>query len=125
MIDLENGFWNITLSKESRPITSIFSMAVDCFSTKLFFSAHIAPCSSITQIQNDNKVVIEYASRTLNKTETNYSVTEKECLAVIWGITKMRYYIEGYKFTVLTDHVSLKWLQTFQTLNGSVARWSI
>lgn len=37
----------------------------------------------------------------------------------------MRYYLEGYSFTVMTDHLSLKWLQNIESPTGRIARWSI
>ena len=36
-------------------------------------------------------------------------VIEKACLVVKWGIWKMRGYLKGYHFTVITDHQSFKW----------------
>ena len=48
--------------------------------------------------------VISYASRVLNPTEQRYSVTEKECLGVVWGLRKYRHLILGYKVHILTDH---------------------
>lgn len=61
----------------------------------------------LTQEIDGEEVLIAYGSRMLNNAERNYPVTEKQCLAVVWCISKLRYYLEGYTFTVLTGHVSL------------------
>ena len=51
---------------------------------------------------------IVYLSRTLDQHERNYTVSEKELLAVLWSIEKLRPYVEDYHFTVVTDHSTLK-----------------
>lgn len=72
----------------------------------------------------DEKPIYFYSAK-LNSAQKNYSVTERECLAVIKSIEKFRPYVEGYDFTVITDHSSLKWLMTTKDLNGRLARWSL
>ncbi|GFX42191.1 retrovirus-related Pol polyprotein from transposon 17.6 [Trichonephila clavipes] len=42
----------------------------------------------IGAVLQQNQKLIAFASRTLNKAERNYTVTERECLAVIWALNK-------------------------------------
>ena len=74
-------------------------------------------------LQQDNRV-IAYTSRALTKLEKNYSVIEKECLALIYAFKQFRHYLLGNHFTVLTDHNPLIWLSS-QKMQGRLCRWAL
>ena len=68
--------------------------------------------------------VIAYASRILTKAEANYSVIQRECLAVVYGIRQFRHYLLGRSFQLWTDHKPLQWLSE-QRMEGMLCRWAL
>ena len=72
-----------------------------------------------------NEHPIMFFSQALTPAERQYSVTERECLAVVRGIKKSRPYIEGGFVTVITDHHSLKWLLQIKEPEGRLCRWAL
>ena len=69
--------------------------------------------------------VICYGGRSLKPNEKNWPISEKEGLALVEGIKYFHIYLANKKFTVLTDHIALKWLQDISQKNGRLYRWSL
>lgn len=79
----------------------------------------------LTQGTSSDEKVICYMSQKLSAAERKYSATERELLAVISAIMKFRPYIEGSKFTVITDNSSLQFLRNLKEPTGRLARWAL
>ena len=68
---------------------------------------------------------IQFASKRFSPSQRKYSAPQRECLAMIWGIERFHYYLYGRKFTLLTDHDSLKWLKSLKSSNKMFFRWTL
>ncbi|XP_022819396.1 uncharacterized protein LOC111351609 [Spodoptera litura] len=75
------------------------------------------------QISQDRPIA--FASRTMNKAECNYSVTEKECLAILFGTKVFRPYLYGNRFSIVTDHKPLQWLFNCKDPGSRLIRWRL
>ena len=70
--------------------------------------------------------VVQYLSHQLNETQQRWPIIEKEAYAIVYSIQKLRPYLLGSKFTVMTDHKPLKYLFSSPfTASAKIQRWAI
>eukprot|EP01052_Picozoa_sp_SAG31_P010131 SAG31_NODE_546_length_14230_cov_18.112660_1_plen_426_part_10 len=83
--------------------------------------------SALIQRYDGVPCVVAYCSRALHAAELNYSVQEKECLAIIYSLQKFRHYVlcSRIKIRISTDHHSLQYLKKPKQAHGRIARWSM
>ena len=80
--------------------------------------------ATLNQTIDGEERVILYLSRTLQPAEKKWVTRELEALAIVWALETLRPYLIGYKFMVVTDHDSLKWLMTAQK-PARLVRWAV
>ena len=79
----------------------------------------------LLQEEGGIKHPIAFGSRKLLPRETRYSTIEKECLGIVWAITKFQDYLYGKEFVLETDHQPLQYLRSTKYQNGRVMRWAL
>jgi hypothetical protein len=62
--------------------------------------------------ENNDLHPVAFASKTLNSAQRNYTVTDREALAIVWGLEHFNSYCEGHRYTAITDHAALRYLYT-------------
>lgn len=82
------------------------------------------------ELEDGSEAPIAFGSRTLQKSERNYSQLDKEALAVIFGVTKFKQYLIGRPFKIVTDHKPLLRLlhprkAIPESLSPRLLRWSL
>ena len=78
----------------------------------------------LQEVEGDLKIVA-CASKKLKGAELNYSVIEKECFAIVWGIKRFDPYLMGRPFVVQSDHQPLEFLQGMKASNKRLMRWAM
>ena len=70
---------------------------------------------------------VAYLFKSLNETERNYEIHDKEMLVIIRELESWRYLLEGaqFKFEIWIDHKNLEYFMKTQKLNCRQARWAL
>ena len=80
-----------------------------------------------TQLKKGAHRPVTYISRSLSPVEQRYSQTEREALAIRWACERLRMYLAGARFKVMTDHKPLEAI--FSSSNSKplvkIERWSM
>jgi len=78
----------------------------------------------LTKCEDGKWRPVAFISQSLNTTERNYKIHDKEILAVIRCLEAWRHYLEGARleFEIWTDHKNLQYFMTSQKLNHRQAR---
>ena len=68
---------------------------------------------------------VAYGSKKLTSAERRYSSLEKECLAIVWRVSKFRLYLTGEPFILQTDHQPLTFLNKAKFKNHRIMRCAL
>jgi hypothetical protein len=121
--DQEHAFQKLKGKLISRPILQYPDFSKEFILTTDASNDGIGAILSQGQIGKD--LPIAYASRNLNKAERSYTTSEKELLAIVWGIKHYRPYLYGRKFTIVSDHKPLMWIMNIKDPGSRLLRWRI
>lgn len=81
--------------------------------------------AALVQFHDSTEVPICFISRTLRGSEIRYTISEKEMLAIVFALNKLRFYLIGNKFEIQSDHACLKFLMKTKFTNNRIYRWSL
>lgn len=126
-VDVSNSDYIKAFNELKEIITSDQILAYPDFNLPFILTtdaSNYALGAVLSQIQNGIEKPIAFGSRTLNKTEANYSTTEKEALAIMWAIDKYKPYLYGNKFLLITDHKPLTFIKS-SFKNSKILRWRL
>jgi len=69
------------------------------------------------------RVPIAYHSQKLTQSQTQWSVFERECYAVISSFSKFNQYLQLKPFLLITDNQALAWVLSHKRKLGKLSRW--
>ena len=119
------AFDKLTAALSSAQCMAYFDTQKDTYITVDASPVGISAILSQKTKGNDNEKVVSYASRALTDVEKRYSQTEKEALAIVWGVEHFHLYVYGKEFTLITDHKPLEVIYGSKNAKPSarIERW--
>jgi hypothetical protein len=121
--DQEQAFNQLKQLLSSQPVLTHFDgskpLEVRCDASVIGLGAELV------QLEELGWKLVANASRLLTDAERAYGTSERECLAIVYATEKFAPYIHGLKFTVVTDHLALKWMREKTDLSPRLLRWAL
>ena len=109
--EAQDSFESLKLKLTSTPIP-----AFPCLKEPFILyndASQFAMGAVLAQVQEGKKRAICYASESLSKSQTKYSATRHNLLALVTFTRHFRHYLFGQKFTIVSDHSAFQWLHSF------------
>ncbi|CAM9637185.1 unnamed protein product, partial [Heterosigma akashiwo] len=113
------------LTKPLYKLSTIQNVQVQKTKKGLMSFLGIIPTTVDQNGKRTNERPICFSSKGMNKHQLNYSVTEKEGLAVVWATDLYRSMLVGRHFILETDHSALRQLLTTRDPAGRLCRWML
>ncbi|UYV79597.1 K02A2.6-like, partial [Cordylochernes scorpioides] len=122
--ECETAFSKLKNMITSKPILAIYNPK---YPIHLYTDASQEQIGSILKQEQPDGLLkpIAYRSHRMTSYESNYCVTEQECLAIIDAVDFFLPYLDGVHFTIHTDHACLKYLKNIKNPKGRLFRWSL
>eukprot|EP00253_Pinus_taeda_P036103 PITA_36103 len=86
-------------------------------------SSNKAIGAALDQVEETLPYAIYFVSKTLSKEKLNYTIIEKELLAVVHSLNKFRHYVTSYQTFVHIDHAAIRYLMNKPNVNTHIIRW--
>ncbi|GFW70906.1 retrovirus-related Pol polyprotein from transposon 17.6 [Trichonephila clavipes] len=125
---LKRFIWSIEVQKAFDAVKAAITKApvLKFPDFKTLFELFTDASSIVVEVVlNQEQRPVVFASRTLSAAERNYTVTERECLAVVWALNKFRTYLGSLPIKVITDHAASIYLTTGKNLSNRMIRWAL
>lgn len=114
--------WRKFMQTLSKPITT--GIGIDP-NKEIIIKADASNMGCAAFLINDGKI-IDHISSGYTKTQDNYSIAEKECLALVLALDRFDYYIYNNEFTIQTDNKAVsEIIKKGDSTNKRLARWSL
>jgi hypothetical protein len=119
----ETAFKRLKEILSSEPILKLPDLNKDFILQTDASNLGIGAC--LFQEHEGKKHPVLYASKKLLEREQNYSVGEREALAIVWGVSKFHRFLYGRHFVLESDHCPLQYLNTSDSKSPRLMRWSL
>jgi len=119
----ERAFKKVKKILSSEPILKLPNLNYEIILSTDASNKSLGAC--MMQEYDGVKHPVMYDSRKILPREQNYSVGEREALAVVWAVNKFHRYLYGQHFILESDHRPLEYLQTSHSTNPRIMRWSL